>query len=189
MNGASKIKLKERVITVAGNLFYEQGFQATGINQIIESAGISKAGLYLNYKSKDDILRDYLSESSMEWFAALDDFISTQIEKQNKIVSLFEFRKSKTLASNYKGCAFIRIAYELPELSEQSFQIVQRHSLAIKDFIKSELIASHKHTESEIDDLADHLYNLYEGCGIQTTLLRSIQPINSAIAVVKKIIK
>ena len=51
---------RKRIIDTASRLFYQQGYTATGINQIIEEADISKASLYQHFKSKEDLLLEYL---------------------------------------------------------------------------------------------------------------------------------
>ncbi|MFT6754704.1 MAG: AcrR family transcriptional regulator, partial [Urechidicola sp.] len=47
--------VKERIIATASDLFYNQGYNQTGINQIISEAGVAKASLYQHFRSKEDI--------------------------------------------------------------------------------------------------------------------------------------
>jgi len=44
--------VRDKIVSVAGRLFYEQGYNNTGINQVIDEAGIAKASLYNHFNSK-----------------------------------------------------------------------------------------------------------------------------------------
>jgi len=55
-----KISVKERILETASHLFYEKGYNLTGINEIIEKAGVAKASLYSHFRSKEDICLAYL---------------------------------------------------------------------------------------------------------------------------------
>ena len=48
-------EVKNRIIETASSLFYKNGYNATGINEIISETGIAKATLYNHFKSKEDI--------------------------------------------------------------------------------------------------------------------------------------
>lgn len=47
---------KQRIMEVALELFAEQGFEATSVQQITERCGISKGAFYLSFKTKDDLI-------------------------------------------------------------------------------------------------------------------------------------
>jgi AcrR family transcriptional regulator len=51
------------IVRTASRLFYRQGYSNTGINQIIEEAGVAKSTLYQQFRSKEDILLVYLEET------------------------------------------------------------------------------------------------------------------------------
>jgi AcrR family transcriptional regulator len=48
---------RTEILTVASELFTEQGYEATSLREIAERLGITKAALYYHFPSKDDILR------------------------------------------------------------------------------------------------------------------------------------
>lgn len=47
---------RDRIIAVATDMFHERGFDATGIDDIGEAAGITGPGIYRHFASKDEIL-------------------------------------------------------------------------------------------------------------------------------------
>ena len=76
---------KDRILEKAQDLFYTQGFQNTGINQIIEESGTAKASFYQYFKSKDDLALSYLKyyearvlntmHSLMKKYPSIEEFI------------------------------------------------------------------------------------------------------------------
>lgn len=60
-NGNSR-NARERILDTAFDLFYRQGYFQTGINQIIEEAGVAKATFYNNFRSKEELCTEYLRE-------------------------------------------------------------------------------------------------------------------------------
>ena len=46
---------RERILDTATILFHQQGYNSTGINQIISEAKVAKASFYQHFKSKDDL--------------------------------------------------------------------------------------------------------------------------------------
>ena len=58
---------KDRILETASRLFYTQGYNATGINQILEEAKVAKASLYTHYGSKDELGIVYVKSARDEW--------------------------------------------------------------------------------------------------------------------------
>jgi len=53
--------MKETIKRVSIDLFYKQGYFATGMNDIARASGIQKASIYYHYANKEDILFDIFS--------------------------------------------------------------------------------------------------------------------------------
>jgi AcrR family transcriptional regulator len=55
---------RDRILSVALNLFARQGYATTSLREIADELGVTKAALYFHYKTKEDIvvgiLRDHL---------------------------------------------------------------------------------------------------------------------------------
>ena len=62
---------RERILTVANELFTEQGYEGTSLREIADRLGITKAALYYHFRSKDEILTTLLNP----FFVLLDDLL------------------------------------------------------------------------------------------------------------------
>ena len=51
---------RERILTVANELFIEQGYEGTSLREIADRLDITKAALYYHFRSKDEILTTLL---------------------------------------------------------------------------------------------------------------------------------
>ena len=58
---------KERIISVAIDLFAQKGFDAVSLREIAEAAGIRKATLYYYFTSKDQILANIFEYTMARW--------------------------------------------------------------------------------------------------------------------------
>ncbi|MCB1192923.1 MAG: TetR/AcrR family transcriptional regulator [Leptospiraceae bacterium] len=69
-----KLSPKKRIMEAATRLFYEQGFNATGINQIIKESGAAKASFYEYFSSKEElgkkVLRSYQA-GTLRWLRSI----------------------------------------------------------------------------------------------------------------------
>jgi AcrR family transcriptional regulator len=67
---------RERILNTAYTLFHKQGYNNTGINQIIMEANVSKASFYAHFKSKDDLCIEFLNKRFDYWVSELENFTS-----------------------------------------------------------------------------------------------------------------
>jgi len=181
--------VRNRIINTSSRLFYHEGYNATGINKIIEEAAIAKSSLYQHFKSKDDLLIEYISTSTQKWFAGLQKLTGDNKTPQKKLLLLFDYRKKLATQNSFKGCAFIRLAYELPNLQGKAAELIRQHKKSVKIFISDQVgqikpeINKKRQTE-----LTNMIYTLYEGCGIEASLQHSVKPIEITQTIVSKLI-
>ena len=105
---------RERIVTAAARLFYNEGIRAASVDAIAEQAGVTKKTLYYHFRSKDELIAAYLESRDQptldlykRWFDA------TQGTAANKLHGIFaQFAKS-TDTPKWKGCGFLRTIAEL----------------------------------------------------------------------------
>jgi AcrR family transcriptional regulator len=57
---------RERIQSIALELFAEQGYEKTSLREIAERLGVTKAALYYHFRSKEDIVRSFTEDYRAE---------------------------------------------------------------------------------------------------------------------------
>ena len=183
-----KESVDERIMRTATRLFYTQGYNLTGINQLIDEAGIAKPSLYNKYRSKSDVLLAYLDRQSLTLFGALAAHLNTIKGARNKIIGIFEYSIITNKASDFGGCPFLKIKAEVAP----SEKAVLEHILATKNQLRGlflQLVTELGDKKGFSDKgLADMLYFMLEGSRASASVTRQIADIESAAETIKKII-
>lgn len=68
----AKIPAREKMLQVAGGLFYEHGYRAIGIDRIIAEADVAKATFYNHFPSKDDLIVAWIEHAESQSRTLLD---------------------------------------------------------------------------------------------------------------------
>jgi AcrR family transcriptional regulator len=183
-----KESVDERIMQTATRLFYTQGYNLTGINQLIAEAGIAKPSLYNKYRSKNDVLLAYLDRQSLTLFDALEAHLTKIKGARNKIIGIFEFSVTSNQASNFGGCPFLKIKAEVAP----SEKAVLDRILATKNRLRKlflQLVTELEDKKGFSDKaLADMLYFMLEGSRASASVTKQIIDIESAVEAIKKII-
>ncbi|MEV4411547.1 TetR/AcrR family transcriptional regulator [Catellatospora sp. NPDC049609] len=68
--------VRERILAAATELFAEQGYAATSVQQVVDRAGVTKGGLYHYFGAKEDLLVEMYRAVFGERLAALDRIVA-----------------------------------------------------------------------------------------------------------------
>lgn len=166
---------KERLIDTASRLFHQQGYNSTGINQIISEANVAKASFYQHFKSKDDLCLAFLNARHDYWMAELMAFCSESKDSKESILNAFDFIAYINEKEDFRGCSFLNILSEISKEQEAILSVIQAHKNDLR-----------KVFEKELDDelLSAHVYLLFESSIIESQLFKS----NELVLKSKKII-
>ena len=105
----------ERIIEVASELFYKQGYRATGINEVIKKSGVAKATFYSHFPTKDDLCMVYLESMSVKEQHFVDDAIANSKTTKDRFLSVIQSLEEWAQMTEFRGCAFLNIASEIPD--------------------------------------------------------------------------
>ncbi|PWW20021.1 TetR family transcriptional regulator [Cytobacillus oceanisediminis] len=80
---------KELIMESALELFAEQGFEATSVQQITERSGISKGAFYLSFKSKDELIIALIDYFMMQFVSDIDHVVNRSNNKKELLNKFF----------------------------------------------------------------------------------------------------
>lgn len=158
---------KQRIVNTALDLFYRQGYLATGINQVIAEAGVSKNTFYYYFPSKEDLCVAYLRERHKVWMGCLQKAIDKFDAPSDRLMSVFEFLDGWLQKSDFRGCAFLNIASEVPDIKHRIRKEVILHKDELRSVLKGLVkhLKQHgkKYSRIDVDFISDALYVTVEG--------------------------
>ena len=143
MARASKRNL---VLDTAEMLFVQNGFAATGINQITQEAGIASMTLYNNFKSKNDLVLAVLERKNQALFEGVEAALnSAPGDPGAQILAIFDYMAEYLSADthshhedgSFTGCAFNHAASEFRQLSHPIHQAAAQHKKQFLDIFEN----------------------------------------------------
>lgn len=178
--------VKDRIVEVASRLFYEQGYNLTGINQIIDEADIARASLYNHFGSKTELLLAYLEKAEKTWFNNLNAFLEPVADPKEKLLSLFDHRIWRQQKTGFGGCQFIKISAEVSREETNVLKVVQAQKKRLHEFI-GELVRHVDHSPLLSDkQLTDMIFLFLEGGAVNGAIAKNSAALNSGKAIVEK---
>lgn len=181
-----KEKVKDRMIRVASDLFYKQGYNSTGINQIIAEADIAIGSLYNHFSSKTDLLQAYLLQEELNWFEGFNNIITNIPDPKEKIFALIDYRKKLQQSSKFAGCHFIKIISEIGDTHPVISDFVRKHKEKQKELIRTLMQQYGEGNPSfDTDLMTENLFLLTEGAVVTSTISKK----NDAFDQIEKIVE
>ncbi len=174
-----EITVREHILQTATHLFHEQGYNLTGINQIIEEAGVAKASLYYHFPSKEDLCVAYLQRRNALWFSGLDTYLNGTRDPKQRVIKTFDYRAIHMKKNNFGGCSHIRIISELPQRGEKIDQAVKLQKQKHRKFFLT-LTEAIEDDKKRAAELAETIFLLFDGATMQCQVFRDTAPLQSA---------
>lgn len=154
-------KTKAQLIECAARLFLLKGYNATGINEILSTAGLSKGSFYFYFPSKKDLaiaVVEHFNQIKLDEIAeaaknrAWEDFIGIIIGDAIK----------RAKDKNAYGCPFavlgMETAFMEPDIALKSYASIKQTTGIFEDVLKRSGISEEKATAS-----AERAFAIYEG--------------------------
>jgi AcrR family transcriptional regulator len=159
-----RIHPRERLLTVAADLFYRHGIRAVGVEAIAEAAGTNKMTLYRHFPSKDELVAEYLrqtaSRADRRWKTYEEAYPDQPLAQLRAWLADMAGLLAKT---NERGCALANAAVELPDKAHPARRVIEEYKIAQRDRL-AQLCRSAGLSDPEM--LADELHLLLEGARV-----------------------
>jgi AcrR family transcriptional regulator len=172
---------RERILETASRLFYTQGYNNTGINQILDEAKVAKASLYLHFGSKDELGIHYLKAGRKEWFEGIEKWTGAKKTPVQKLIACFDFLEYALPKNNFLGCKFINMLSEIGATSPLMSKEILEHKDKFRRYLKSFITDPLKGKPiKDLDVLGDSIFLLYEGAIVESKIHKQTWPVKKA---------
>jgi AcrR family transcriptional regulator len=173
---------KQRLIDVAKDRFYRDGFRNVGIDAILADVGISKTAFYKHFESKDDLMVAVLDD--------VDRFLQHEFREMVKahggptaraqLAAILDVVEKIISDDGFHGCIFVSAVMEFPLPHDPSHQAAARHKKAIEQFVHE--LAERAHADDPAA-LAQELCLILEGAYVT----RSVTNNHATFAIARRL--
>ena len=189
----NRVSAREKLLKAAGELFYDHGITATGVDAVITRAGVAKMSLYNNFKSKSDLIAAYIDARHQEWldlFAQRSANLSNGWERVLAVFDAYQDHAEFDYQNGFRGCGLLNAAAEMPAGSPER-EAVNRHKKQVREIVINQLseLPLTEESENAAASLAEHICFLLEGSISLAGLSRDVNAISRARAMADKLIE
>jgi TetR/AcrR family transcriptional repressor of nem operon len=160
---------RERILDAAQHLVIENGFAATSVDEVIESAGTSKGAFFHHFASKRDLARAlterYVHADLGQLRAALDATasIADPAERVVEFIRYFE-DSADELMSTQSNCLYVAVLTEQQLVANGTADLISYAIEVWRTEIVALLSAAARTLDlGDVQALADHVFVTFEG--------------------------
>jgi AcrR family transcriptional regulator len=159
-----RISPRERILSVASELFYRHGIRAIGVERIAEAAETNKVTLYRHFSSKDELVAEYLRRLADEAKSSWDQLEADHsADPRTQLRAWLEDMAAHVASGDERGCPLANAAVELPDKDHPARRVIEEFKTAQRERL-IRLCAAAALAEPEM--LADELFLLLEGARV-----------------------
>lgn len=104
---------KDQLIGQAFEVFYKNGFHASGLELLLDGTGISKRTMYKYFDSKEDLIAATVTHYTDLWDQRIMKHLSEdRFSAEEKIMKLFEVPEERLKAGTFQGCYAMKAKLE-----------------------------------------------------------------------------
>ncbi|MEO1052651.1 MAG: TetR/AcrR family transcriptional regulator [Bacteroidota bacterium] len=173
-----KISVRDRLINTAADLFYDKGYNNTGINEVIDKAEVAKASMYAHFRTKEDLCIAYLQKMEGHFNTLLKDRVENADEGKAKVLAVFDYLGEFFTTKEFRGCWCINTMSEIPKDNQVIRSEIVKQKNGLKAYIQK--IIEENLTVADSQTLARKIYLLYEGAVAESYLHQEDWPIVEA---------
>nr|ACP17935.1 putative transcriptional regulator [Pseudomonas nitroreducens] len=124
---------RELLLSTAQDLFYREGYHATGIDRILAESGVAKMTLYKHFKSKDELIMAALEGRHARMVERMNA-AQKHMEPRAAILVTFDALQDFLGAEDFCGCAFIHAAGEFHDRDHPIHRQAAEHKAFIERY-------------------------------------------------------
>jgi AcrR family transcriptional regulator len=170
---------RDRILEVAGRLFYREGYRGVGVDRVIAEADVAKATFYKHFPSKDDLIVAWINRAEAQSAGAIPP-----ADGPKPMIAYADAMIDIALQPRCLGCTFQGTAAEFFDPAHPA----HKAALGVKERVLS-LLTDRARREGHSDPVlvAESVYLLLEGVWASTRMFGAAAPLAHAKAAIRKL--
>jgi TetR/AcrR family transcriptional repressor of nem operon len=182
-NKMAKETTRNKILEVGSSIIHKKGFNNTGIQEILDKAGVPKGSFYFYFKSKEDfglaIIDQFESMVCGHLASVIEDESLAPLARLKRFFSsLRHFFQEQNCS---RGCPIGNLSQELSDVNENIRQRLEKSFITMGSLIERCLYAARIKGELSEDlpvpETADYIINSWEGALLRMKVSRDIEPL------------
>ncbi|WP_148254945.1 TetR/AcrR family transcriptional regulator [Aidingimonas lacisalsi] len=180
---------RDELIRIGSDIIARQGYNNTGINTVLSSAGVPKGSFYYYFSSKEDFGLAVIDDVATAYEARLEDILGdTSRSPLARLRRYFaEGMADMEVCECSRGCLIGNLGQELSAQNDTFRQrlasIFQRWELRFAACLREACDAGELRADSDPQALAAFLLTGWEGAILRAKVTKSVTPMSAFIDV------
>ena len=179
---------RDRLVEAASDLFYKQGFHATGIDQILDAAGTSKTTFYKHFETKDDLALECIKLKDARWRERFPRLLRERAGDDSiaRLREVFAIWRDWFSDIHFNGCLFIHACSEFPSPTDPCHVAAAGNVNALRDIVRD---IAQEAGFAEPEQFAERYKLLMEGAIILEVIDRKNEAASTAAGIAEALIE
>jgi len=178
-------KTRERLVEVARDLFWRQGYASTGIAEILTTADAGSGSLYYFFPTKEDLLLAVLDWYKANlWTAVVTPVFERVSDPIERIFGILDgYRQGLVQTEFVQGCPVGNLALELANSHPAARSLIAENFTGWRQAIQQCLDAASGRLprDTDTEQLALFVLTTMEGAVMLARAYRQIEPYDNAV--------
>ena len=173
--------VKEEIVEAALKVLHQRGFNATGVQDITDAAGVPKGSFYNHFESKEALGLEVLQRYWERALGNLESLKDQQVAPLARLKAYFRGLNELGRKLKYRpGCMIGNFSIEMsdqsPVMRERLASILARWSRAIETCLKEAQADGSLRRDVDVSSMSAFMLNSWEGAVLRAKVDRSDAP-------------
>jgi TetR/AcrR family transcriptional repressor of nem operon len=176
---------KAHILDMGAQIVHQKGFNATGIQEVLNAAAVPKGSFYFYFKSKEEFGLHLIDHFSNFLLSKMDELLNAEnVAPLNKLRNYFEWFLAYFEQNNFTGgCPIGNLAQEMGDLND-SFRGKLK---SVFDKMKTNIAQCLEEAQQQGDlspalnviNLSDFIVSSWQGALLQMKVMKNTAPVRN----------
>lgn len=161
---------EDQALNRAMEAFWEKGFHATSMQDLVDYTGVCRASLYKTFGNKDELFEQALGRYQREQQGSMQAALHSDLPIQELLRRLFRAKAQEVVAGKRSSCLMVSATSELASQDEKIRSLLQENERHVRQWFQRLLEQGQARQELAADldtaTLGHYLFTAYQGLGI-----------------------